>query len=146
MAEIGLADCKAPGVWEELLDRAEGALFSGLHKADRLGLTWSANWIARVYPSDDEDDKDPDEYRGAFMPITRLVSAALSRLGAVDPTAATVRVDGLALKSWPIARRLWAAAALDPAVVPSDRLDSWAVSMSQDELWGSHAYPEFAEL
>lgn len=149
LAEVGLADCEDPRVWEELLDRAQGVLFSGLHQADRLGLTWSANWIARVYPVNgdgDGDDKDPDEYRGGFMPITRLVSAALSRLGTVDPTAATMRVDGLALKSWPIARRLWAAAALDPAVVPSDRLDSWALSVSQEELWGVQAYPEFAEV
>ncbi|MDG2531264.1 hypothetical protein [Caulobacter endophyticus] len=153
LAEIGLSGCDDARVWEELLDRAQGALFSRLHQAERLGLTWSANWIARVYPVDsdgemdaDGDDKDPDKYRGGFMPITRLVSAALSRLGAIDPTAATKRVDGLALKAWPIARRLWAAAALDPAVVPADRLDPWALSMSQEELWGVHAYPEFAEL
>jgi hypothetical protein len=153
LAEIGLTDCTDPGVWEEVLDRAQGVLFSGLHQADRLGLTWSANWIARVYPVDgdgdrnaDGDDRDPDEYRGGFVPITRLVSAALSRLGATDPPAATKRVDALALRSWPIARRLWAAAALDPTVVPADRLDHWAISVSQKELWGVHAYPEFAEL
>jgi hypothetical protein len=153
LAEIGLSDCKDPRVWEELLDRAEGTLFSRLHQADRLGLTWSANWITRVYPVDsdgeigtDGDDKDPDRYRGGLVPITRLVSAALSRLAAIDPIAATKRVDGLALKAWPIARRLWAAAALDPAVVPTERLDTWSLSVSQEELWNVHAYPEFAEL
>lgn len=153
LAEIGLADCADPRVWEELFDRAQGVLFSGLYQADRLGLTWSANWIARVYPVDGDgdrnaagDDRDPDEYRGGFVSITRLVSAALLRLGAVDPTAARMRIDALALRSSPIARRLWAAAALDPAVVPTDRLDPWALSLSQEELWGVHAYPEFAEL
>lgn len=150
LAEIGLADCADPRVWEELLDRAQGVLFSGLHQADRLGLTWSANWIARVYPADGDGDRDgdndPDAYRGGFVPITRLVSAALSRLGAIDPEAARMRADALALSSWPIARRLWAAAALDPAVIPSDRLDPWGLSVTQEELWGVHAYPEFAEL
>lgn len=153
LAEIGLTDCADPRVWEEVLDRAQSVLFSGLHQADRLGLTWSANWIARVYPVNGDgernaegDDRDPDEYRGGFVPITRLVSAALSRLGAIAPPAATKRVEALALRSWPIARRLWAAAALDPAVVPADRLDPWTISVSQEELWGVHAYPEFAEL
>ncbi|MBI1404967.1 MAG: hypothetical protein GC145_02430 [Caulobacter sp.] len=151
LAELGLADCNDPRVWEELLDRAQGVLFSGLHQADRLGLSWSANWIARVYPGNsvdgaDGDDRDPDKYRRGFMPITRLVSAALSRLGAVDPLAARLRVEGLALRSWPIARRLWAAAALDAAVVPADRLDHWAMSMSHEELWDVNSNPEFAEL
>lgn len=146
LSEVGLADCTDGRVWQELLDRAEGALFAALHLTDRLGLTWSANWVARVYPKDSEGDSDPDEFRSTLVPILRLVSAALAKLAAVDPEAARVRLAGLATRPWPLARRLWAAAALDSALAGPDKIALWLTGLSDHELWNTYQYPELAEL
>lgn len=146
LGAIGISDCQDPRVWQELLDRSEGTLFATLHQADRLGLTWSANWIARVYPKDEEVDTDPDQYRSGVVAITRLVSAALSKLGALDPAAGAARLRSLATRSWPLARRLWAAAASNPALADPDHLAVWFSSLTDEELWNVHDYPELAEL
>lgn len=146
LSEIGLADCTDARVWQELLDRAEGELFAALHLTERLGLSWSANWVARVYPKDGEGDSDPDEFRSTLVPILRLVSAALSRLAAVDPDAARTRLAGLATRPWPLARRLWAAAAMDPRLAGAGEIALWLADLSDEELWNTHQYPELAEL
>lgn len=144
--DIGLEGCTDRRVWDELLDRAEGVLFSGLHLSERLGQTWSANWITRVYPVEGEGEEDPDAFRGSFMPITRLVAAALSRLAAVDPDAAAIRANGLAARRWPIARRLWAFAAFDPAIVSGKSLGEWLAMLSDEEVWNAYQFPELVEL
>lgn len=146
LEEVGLASCPDPRVWEELLDRAEGQLFAALHLAERLELTWSANWIARVYPKTDEGDSDPDEFRSTLVPVVRLVSAALARLGEVDPATASKRLSGLAARPWPLARRLWAAAARDAKLVGPVEIMAWLESLTDEELWNTHQYPELAEL
>jgi hypothetical protein len=146
LGEIGLAECRDARVWQELLDRGEGALFAALHMADRLGMTWSANWITRVYPVDEEGDRDPDEYRSGLVAITRLVSAALRKLGEVDPTAARERLQSLRTRTWPLAKRMWAAAAANPALVDAAQLGDWLASLTDAELWHIHDYPELVEL
>lgn len=146
LGEVGLAGCEDKRVWQELLDRVEGALFSALHVAERLGMTWSANWIARVYPKDDEGDSDPDEYRSGLVAITRLHSAALARLAALDAQAGVDRVRTLESRPWPLARRLWSVAAMNPDLVDGEQLAAWLASLTDEELWRPHDYPELAEL
>lgn len=146
LGEVGLAACEDTRVWQELLDRVEGALFSALHVAERLGMTWSANWIARVYPKDDEGDSDPDEYRSGLVAITRLHSAALARLGALDAQAGAARVRTLESRPWPLARRIWSAAAINTDLVDGEQLAAWLAGLTDEELWRVHDHPELAEL
>lgn len=145
LEDVGLADCGNATVWDELLDRTEGAFFAALHFSDRLGLHWATNWVARVYPAGEPGD-DPDEFRSGFVPIVRLYSAALARLIATDPGRATQRLEALATRQWPLTRRIWAAAARNAAVVNANAVSAWLKSQTDDDLWDVHVFPEFAEL
>lgn len=146
LSDVGLDDVADPALWEELVDRLDGSLVRALHQADRLNTQWLANWVARVYPGDEHQDNDPDRYREGFAPIARLYSAALAKLILGDPLAARRRLDHLGQWPWKLTRRLWAAGARVPEVIPAAQIEDWLDNLSDDDIWDLHDYPEFAEL
>lgn len=146
LADVGLAENEDPEFWAELVDQLDGALVRALHHADRLDAQWTANWVVRVYPDDGDPDNDPDRFRDGFAPIAKLYSAAVAKLIRTRPAAAGQRLGQLARHSWKLTRRLWAAGARAREAVEASTVAAWLESLTDDEIWDVHEYPEFAEL
>lgn len=145
IADLGLTENVDPKVWGELVDRLESALVCALHHADRLGSQWLANWVARVYRTE-EPDEDPDQFRDGFAPIAKLYSEALEKLIRVDPQAAARRLEQLDNRPWKLTRRIWAVGARAPDAVGPLKIGVWLDGLADDDVWDVFDYPEFAEL
>lgn len=150
---LGLGALRDADLLAELVDRLEGALVQSLHRARRLSeaALRSANRVGRVFVlparAEEEDaERDPDLYRSGFAPLARLFSEVLDRLVDIDVAAALTRADRLALLPWPLARRLWAAAARRPDFIDGEAVGRWLASQDDEAFWSIGQFPEVGEL
>ncbi|TCB35472.1 hypothetical protein E0J20_37140, partial [Rhizobium leguminosarum bv. viciae] len=154
-ADIGLQASEDRNFLFELATALNAALLAGLNLGHMIGSISKdmdvTNWqIHRAYfvPPDQYPDGggEPDRHSEGFAPSTKLMFAVMERLSSLDLQAARRVIDNWDREGWTLYRRLWAAAARNPALVDSGEVAAFLIELSDREFWWASAYPEFAEL
>ncbi|TWC77159.1 hypothetical protein FB593_11821 [Rhizobium sp. SJZ105] len=154
-ADIRLEENEDRNFLFELATALNAALLAGLNLGHMIGSISKdmdvTNWqVHRAYfvPPDQypEGGGEPDRHSDGFAPSTKLMFAVMERLSSLDLHAARRVIDNWDREGWMLYRRLWAAAARNPALVDSDEVAAFLIELADREFWWASAYPEFAEL
>lgn len=153
--EIGLAKETRRDFLVELATALNAALLSGLNMARDIGAidkdidisTWQ---VRRVYfvPPDQfaQGGGEPDRHSDGFAPVTKLLSAVIERLAALDAVAARRLVQSWDVDKWILYRRLWAAAARKSELVSGKAIGRFLAELPDKEFWWYGSFPEMAEV
>ncbi|HRK33602.1 MAG TPA: hypothetical protein PLJ47_03320 [Candidatus Hydrogenedentes bacterium] len=140
---------------EALALSLENAVLSGLEIARRLGWDvdrnlWRLGFLYRVYyvqPSEMPiGDHDPDKFHTGIAPATKLLHATVSRIAEIDISRARAYVKRWKAVDSPIHIRLWAAMSRDEHLTEPHEIAELLLSMSDQQFWNLHDYPEIAEV
>jgi hypothetical protein len=152
LADLGLGDNENVPFLDHLATRLDCDLATGLGRADRIGGSAPAlaNWVERIYPKflqgGDGEASDPDEYRGGFASLAKLLYQVFDRLCVLAPEAARRLAQGWRHRDAALFRRLWGAAARDPQIATPDEVGAFLRSIDDRAFWALGNYPEIAEL
>lgn len=132
----------------------EGSVEHGLALARRLGWEddgryWQLGDLRAVtYQRQDNGHfaRDADEFHRGIAPSVKLLHAVLRRLADVSRPQADRIVRGWREHGGPIHLRLWAAMAVDAALVSGAEVAEVLEASGDEEFWNLGAYPEVAEL
>jgi len=154
-ADIRLEETEDRNFLFELATALNAALLAGLNLGHMIGSISKdmdvTNWqVHRAYfvPPEQYPDGggEPDRHSDGFAPSTKLLFAVMERLSILDIEAARRVIENWDREGWTLYRRLWAAAARNPALADSDEVAAFLIELADREFWWASAYPEFAEL
>ncbi|OKP69137.1 hypothetical protein BTE77_28370 [Ensifer adhaerens] len=153
--EIGLEQISDRNFLFELAVALNAALLSGLNLGRMIGSISESmditNWqVQRVYYVPPVQfvagGGEPDRHRDGFAPVTKLMFAVMEKLVSIDTPAARRIVWSWDTSEWKLYRRLWAAAARNPALISADDVSTFLETVEDVEFWRPGTFPEIAEV
>lgn len=113
-------------------------------EGERLGLLYRVYHVPVAERAAGDDE--PDKFHRGIAPSVKLLHAVVSRLVAVDLSAAMEFVHRWKLTNSPLHLRLWAALSRDARVTPASEVGTKLLSLEDRRFWNLGDYPEIAEL
>ncbi|MDB5318341.1 MAG: hypothetical protein JWO24_4185 [Rhodospirillales bacterium] len=135
----------------ELGEALEAEVARGLHIGRRIG--WHADrelvWLGgldrvRLRRSGEEDE--PDRFHRGIAPAVRLLMHTIDQLTSLEPAAARHFLQRWLTRSDPVHVRMWAAAALEPALATAEEVGHFLLQRTPHQTWKARQFPEIAEL
>jgi hypothetical protein len=138
-----------------LANALESAVNHGLDIARRLGWDETRSFLGlgmlnRVYYTQptkhDGEDSEPDAYHHGIAPSVKLLHAVVGRISTIEPSSALPFVLRWHNNDSMVFVRLWAAMARSNQLVSAEAAASFLQSISDQQFWDVHTFPEIAEL
>lgn len=152
---LGLPDLTDIAFLKTLGSALESAVNQGLEIARRLGWDgqhglWRLGGLGCVYYVSAAPraggKKDPDAFHHGIAPSVKLLYAVFERIADVNFADALPFVRRWQLTQSPIFVRLWAAAARNAQLAPSQQVYTFLANLDDRVFWDLHEFPEVAEL
>ncbi|MCA3361176.1 MAG: SIR2 family protein, partial [Roseomonas sp.] len=135
----------------ELGEALEAEVARGLHIGRRIGWTADRNlvWLGglnRVRLRGSSEEDEPDRFHRGIAPAVRLLMRTIDRLTSLEPAAARQFLRRWVTRSDPVHVRMWAAAALEPALAQPEEVSHFLMQRTPYQTWAAWQFPEIAEL
>lgn len=135
----------------ELAEALEAEVVRGLQLGRRIGWhrgrgPWWLGGLDRIRLRHGDQANDPDRFHTGIAPAVRVLMHALDRLATVDAAAARPFLQRWLARSDSVHQRMWAAAAISPALADADQASNFLMQLSPEHAWEARGFPEFAEL
>jgi hypothetical protein len=135
----------------EMGEALEAEVARVLHIGRRIG--WHADrdliWLGgldRVQLRGTGEQDEPDRFHRGIAPAVRLLMHTVDQLTRLAPAAARRFLQRWLTRSDPVHVRMWAAAALEPALATAEEVGHFLLQRTPHQTWKARQFPEIAEL